>query len=209
VDYFQIGHWAVKPVSTGGTYEEFSPSTSLRDHLRIATTSEDALLLEKLVVARKRIEARTLRSCFKRQFDLVFDSFPNDMSPIRLPRLPLVSIDSVTWFDWSGNAHVLSSSGYFMDDYSEPGRLCLRYGTNWPFWPLGARPQLAGIVRFTAGYSTTPESGIPDPLVEAIRKLATELYENREAVAIGNSVIEALPFGYEDMLSEFVLPEVG
>lgn len=207
MDYFQVGHWAVKAVSTGGTYEEFSPSTSLRDHLRIVTSSEDALLLEKLAVARKRIEGRTLVSCFRNQYDLAIDRFPCDGSPIRLPRRPFVSVDRVTYFQTDGTSQDFGSSGFFVDAYSDPGRLCLKSGYAWP---TGTRPQVGGVIRFTAGYSTTPASGVPDPLVEAIRKLATELYENREGLAVGNGLtVSELPFGIEDMLSEFLLPEVG
>lgn len=205
MDYLQVGHWGVSAVTTGASTQEFSPSTSLRDHLRIATSTEDLLLLEKLVVARKRVEARTLRQCFRGQFDMAIDRFPCDQSPIRIPRLPLVAVDLVTWYDSSGTATVFGSSGYFVDTYGEPGRLCLKTGYTWP---TATRRQVAGVIRFTAGYSTTPASGIPDPLVEAIRKLATELYENREANVIG-SIVNALPLGYDELLSEYLLPEVG
>ena len=205
MDYFQVGHWAVSAVSTGASTAELDASSTLRDHLRITTSSEDALLTEKLVVARKRIEGRTLRPCFRGQFDLVIDRFPCDGSPIRLPRLPLVSVDSVWSYNTLGSSSQFSSSGYFVDAYSEPGRLCLQSGYTWP---TGRRTQVAGIVRFTAGYSTGNVSAIPDPLVEAIRKLATELYENREAVNVGN-VVSELPLGLEEMLSEYLLPEVG
>ena len=206
MDYYQVGHWALTAVSTGASPVELDPSTSLRDHLRITTTTEDTLLLEKLVVARKRVEARTLRSCFRTQFDLAIDRFPCDRSPIRLPRMPPVSVDRVTYFDIDGTSQDFGSSGWFLDAYSEPGRLCLKSGYAWP---LATRPQVGGVVRFTAGYSTAAASGIPDPLVEAIRKLATELYENREGVSVGNSVNEPLPFGIDDLIAEFLLPEVG
>lgn len=207
MDYYQVGHWAVAAVTTGASTCEFDPSTSLRDHLRIVTSSEDSLLLEKLVVARKRIEGRTQRQCFKGQYDLAIDRFPCDGGPIRMPRLPLVSVDRVQWYGTTGGVTTLSTDAYFVDTYSEPGRLCLASGYTWP---TGTRAQIGGVIRFTAGYSTTPASGIPDPLVEAIRKLATDLYENREAVFIGDerSIVE-LPLGLEAMVSDYLLPEVG
>jgi hypothetical protein len=73
---------------------------------------------------------------------------------------------------------------------------------------MATRPQVGGVIRFTAGYSSTPGNGIPDPLLETIRKLGTELYENREAVSIGN-IVNELPLGYDELLSEYLLPEVG
>lgn len=206
MDYIQVGHWAVSVVSTGASTGELDATTTLREHLRIASSSEDAFLQEKLVIARKRIEGRTLRSSFRNQYDLAIDRFPCDDSPIRLPRLPPVSVDRVTYFDADGTSQDFGSSGWFLDAYSEPGRLCLKSGFTWP---TATRPQVGGVIRFTAGYSTGNVSAIPDPLVEAMRKLASELYENREAVSIGNSVNERLPYGVEDLIEEFLLPEVG
>lgn len=201
-----VGHWGLSAVSTGTSTQEFSPSTSLRDHLRITQTTEDELLQEKLAVARRRIEARTQRPCFQSQFDLAVDRFPWDGGPIRLPRMPAVSIDAITYFDSNGVVHTFSSSGYFLDSYSEPPRVCLNTGS---MWPLATRLRVGGVIRFTAGYSTTPASGIPDPLVEAIRKLATELYENREGSMLGHSPDQILPYGIEEMIAEYLPIEIG
>jgi hypothetical protein len=73
------------------------------------------------------------------------------------------------------------------------------------------RPQVGGRhpLHRSTGTRRRPASGIPDPLVEAVRKLATELYENREAASLGNSVNEPLPYGLEEMIAEFLDVEVG
>lgn len=201
-----VGHWGLQPVTTGASTQQFSPSTSLRDHLRIVTTGEDALLQEKLNVAQWRIERRTQRRCFVNQFDYAIERFPWDGSPLKLPVLPLVSVDSITYFDTNGNQFTFSSSQYFADTYSEPGRVCLVSGS---MWPLGTRLRVGGVIRFTAGYSTTPSGGIPDPLVEAIRKLATELYENREASMMGHGLDQLIPYTIEDLIQEFLVVEVN
>jgi uncharacterized phiE125 gp8 family phage protein len=205
VDYLQIGHWGLAAVSTGASTDEPLSVADLRGHIRFGSDTDDFVIAQKITAARQRIERRTLRACLRAQFDLAFDRFPCDGRPIRLPRLPLVSVDTVTSYSLTGTPTVMSSSGYFIDAYSEPGRLCLKSGYTWP---TATRDQVGGVIRFTAGYSTTPASGIPDPLVEAIRKLVTEHYENREVVAIGN-IVSTLPLGYDEMLSEYLLPEVG
>jgi uncharacterized phiE125 gp8 family phage protein len=205
VDYYQVGHWALSPVSTGASTEEPIGVADMRGHLRVPSDTDDFVISGKLAAARQRIEARTLRPCLRAQYDLAIDRFPGDGSPIRLPRLPLVSVQRVTYFDVDGTSQDFGSSGFQVDTYSEPGRLCLKSGYTWP---SATRPQVAGVIRFTAGYSSTAGVGIPDPLVEAIRKLTTELYENREAVNIGN-IVNALPLGYDEMLSEYLLPEIG
>lgn len=210
MDYIKVGHWAITPVTTGASTEALSAASVLRDHVRIGSSSgsstEDAILGEKLLVAQRKIEGVTLRPFFRAQFDLAIDRFPCDGSPIRLPRLPLYSVDSIWSFGTDGSSSQFSSSGWFVDSYSEPGRVCLNSGFTWP---TGRRPQVAGIVRFTAGYSTGNVSAIPDPLLEATRKLATELYESREPVQVGNSVVSELPLGYQELLADFLNVEVA
>lgn len=208
MDYIQVGHWGVVPVTTGASTEGFA-ATLVRDHAR-ASSSEDTVLAEKLAAAKRRIEGRTQRRYFREQFDMVVDRFPADGCPIRLPWMPAVSVQSIWSYDTEGTSSEFGSSGWFVDTYSEPGRVCLRSAT---CWPSGRRNQVAGIIRFTAGYSTGYSTGgalagIPDPMLEAVRKLATELYENREAASLGNSVNEPLPYGLEDLLEEFIPVEV-
>lgn len=210
MDYIQIGRWGIAPVTTGASTEALSVATVLRDHLRIVSSSgsstEDTIVSEKLGIAQRKVEGRTLRPFYRAQFDFIFNRFPCDGSPIRLPRMPLVSVDSIWSFGTDGSSSQFGSSGWFIDTINEPGRVCLNQGFTWP---SGRRAVNGGLIRFTAGYSTGGVSGIPDPLLEAVRKLATELYENREAVQIGNSVVGALPFGLEDMLADYIPVEVG
>lgn len=204
MDYLRIGHWSVQPVSTGMSTQEPLDVEDVRNHLRESDTA-DAVIAPKIAVARQRIENRTLRPMLRAQFDFAFERFPCDGQPIRLPRMPAVSVERVTLFDSQGSSQDFGSSGWFLDTYSEPGRLCLNYGY---LWPIATRPFVGGVIRFTAGYTTMPGEGIPDPLLEAVRKLATDLYENREASSLGNSVNEPLPYGIEEMIADYLLPEV-
>jgi uncharacterized phage protein (predicted DNA packaging) len=45
---------------------------------------------------------------------------------------------------------------------------------------------------------------VPAPVVEAVRRIAADLYENREASLVGASVTE-LPFGIADLLGPYRL----
>jgi uncharacterized phiE125 gp8 family phage protein len=201
-----LGHIAIVPVSTGSSTGVVLSAADLRDHLRLPTSTEDALLEGKIAAALRKIESRIEGPLLRAQYDQAIDRFPCGLEPILLRRSPGVSVDRVTSYGTTGGATVLSTDAYFLDTYSVPPRLCLNSGYTWP---TGTRKYVAGVIRFTAGYSTSASSGIPDPLVEAMKKLATELYENREASSLGNSVNEPLPFGVEELLSEFVQPEFG
>ena len=205
-----VGHVAIVPVSTGTSTDEPVSVGSLLAHLRLGTSSEasaadQVLVAEKNTAARKRIEARTERSLLRNPFDQAIDRFPGDGSPIRLLRSPLVSVASVTSYNTTGGATVLSTDAYYVDTFNEPGRLCLHAGYTWPTATRGA---LGGVIRFTAGYSTDA-AGIPDPLKEAVRKLATDLYENREASSPGTSVPAPLPFGIDDLIQDYIFVEFG
>jgi uncharacterized phiE125 gp8 family phage protein len=206
VDYIRIGHWGVAGVSTGTSTEEPVSVDDFRAHLRLEGDTDDVTLAGKLAAARGRIVQRTCRPFMRDEFDFGFDRYPCDGGPIRLPRWPLVSVASVKYYDALSVLQTMSSSQYFVDTISEPGRLCLNVGYTWP---SSLRSHMAGLVRFTAGYTTNRAVGIPDPLLEAMRKLATELYENREAASIGNSVNEPLPFGVEELVAPYDLIEVG
>jgi hypothetical protein len=86
------------------------------------------------------------------------------------------------------------------------GRVCLNSGYTWP---TATRPQVVGRHPVHGGLQHRRVGGFPDPLKEAVRKLATELYENREASSLGNSVNEPLPFGIEELISDYTFPEFG
>lgn len=205
-----VGHWSIVPVSTGGSTGVLLEAEDLRPHLRLgaATTDapdEDDLIESKLATAVRLLEGELSQPFLRKQYDQMIDRFPCGSEPLRLERWPLVSVDSVTSYDTDGTATVMSSSDYFVDTYSRPGRLCLQTGATWP---AGTRDQVAGVIRFTAGHGTDA-MGVPDPLKEAALKFATELYENREAASLGNSVNEPLPFGIEELIAEFRLVEFG
>jgi hypothetical protein len=178
VDYYQVGHWAVSPVTTGASTWEFDPSRRLRDHLRRESSEDDVRSLEKLVVARKRIEGGTLRPLLPGQYDLAIDRFPCDGSPIRIAAdaaglgRPRHAYD--TW-------HVvgLRLERLLRRHLQRARAVCLNSGY---CWPTGTR------ARSAASSGSPPATHDArrrdsDPLVEAIRKLATELYENREAAS--------------------------
>lgn len=199
-------HGVVVPVSTGSSTGVVLTAADLRDHLRLPTSTEDALLEGKIAAALRTIEARIEGPLLVAQYDQAIDRFPYQDDPIRLLKTPGVAVQSVTSYGTTGGATVLSTDAYFLDAYSRPPRLCLNAGY---CWPTAVRRSVAGVIRFTAGYSTSASSGIPDPLIEAMKKLATDLYENREASSLGNSVNAPLPFGVDELLSEFVQPEFG
>jgi len=124
--------------------------TEAKLHLQVDVTADDALIYALRLAAREQVEADTNRSLISTVWDLWFDRFP-DGRAIELSRSPVSAIASVTSYDDDDVAVVLSASDYLADLKSEPGRVVLVDGASWP---TDLRPANAGVVRFTAGYTS-------------------------------------------------------
>lgn len=99
------------------------------------------------------------------------------MQFLRVPRPPLKSVSSITYVDSTGVTTTWASSNYSVDTYSEPGRITLVYGGEWPT----IRQQANSVqVQFIAGASTT--TGIDEAYKTAIKLLADHWYNHRAAV---------------------------
>jgi uncharacterized phiE125 gp8 family phage protein len=162
------------------------------------------------------VEDRTHRYFFQTSCALHLDAFPDESTGvIHVPASPLVSVTSITSYDTTDAATVMSSSDYTVDTYSEPGRISLRDDGEWPD---DLRTVNGGKVICTVGYSTSTGGGggstsLPvecAPMVSAVKLLLAHLYENRQQVlmAPGATVALDLPYGVDYLLSGLTLPEV-
>ena len=145
-------------------------------YARVAHSVEDALINSWIKAARKLAEDYQHRSYVEQVYRMTYDSFPNTC--IDFPRPPLISVDSVKYYDTDDTETVFGSSNYFVDLNSEVGRLSLNYGVAWPTVTL--RPINAVIIDFTTGYGVDA-STVPDSVKNAIYIYCTHMYENRES----------------------------
>jgi uncharacterized phiE125 gp8 family phage protein len=141
-------------------------------------TADDTLLTQLIATARERYEAYTQRVPLHGTYDAVLDDFPAGC-PLSLSRVPLVSITSVTGYtdtdvtDTGGTA--MSSTGYYVDTASQPGRLVPLGGATYP---TATRVANAAIVRFVAGYSSD-STGVPDDVLTDLYTMVARAYEHR------------------------------
>ncbi len=120
---------------------------------------------------------------------LYLDAFP---AQIRLPRPPVASITSIEYLDTDGNLQTLATTVYQSDLISEPPRIMLAEGQNWPSTQSGTYNVVT--VTYVAGY--TDAASVPAAFKTAIKMWAGDLYEHREArLDLGGSlrVIEDNP----------------
>lgn len=151
----------------------------IEDHLRLSETStgaEDTLLLTFQTVARRYCERIQNRAYLHQTLRLTLDAFPRG-DCIVLPRPPLVSISSITYYGTGGTANAMTASAYYADTAGEPGRVCLAYGETWPHATL--RPTNGVEVQYVAGYGSV-QSVVPAEVRQAIKLIVGHMYEHRE-----------------------------
>lgn len=177
-----------------------------RLHLRLDTEGsppahpDDSLVEVLISVAREAAEQYTACAIVQQDYTLALDAFPE--KEIVLGTWPVNSIAAVTYKDSDNQVQTLSSSEYFLDNFSKPAKLHLQPGKAWPATATVAN---CVAVQFNAGH-TDEDSPNPYPLPKAVKQalllLIGHLYENREAIAtiIGGSK-EELPMGAAYLLT--------
>jgi len=164
-------------------------------HMRIAGSDDDGLIAGYLMAAIQSAERQTNLLLATQTWELTLERFPAETGSadgvLRLPRSPVQSITSITYIDSAGATQTFSASDYALDKDVAPACIAPTFGKVWP--TPRVQPN-AVTVRFVAGYTQ-----IPEPIRAAILLLVGHLYENREAVLVGQSPAE-LPLGVDALL---------
>lgn len=117
-----------------------------------------------------------------------------------LPLPPIVSVQSVRYYNADGVLTTLSPSAYYVDDYG--ARIMLVDGTSWP--TTQTRPN-AVLVRYQAGYSLAGDSPNPYPLPFSLKAamllVLGGLYENREDEA--EKAVYEMPLGAKSLMMPY------
>ena len=172
-------------------------------HLRIepAVTDDDALIGALIRSAREACESFTNRALVERGLALTLDAWPAKRDApvdegwregtcsagngrwLSLPRPPLRSVTEVRLYDEADGVTVWPAARYFVDTASEPGRLVARSGVSWP---IAGRAANGIEIRYLAGYApddsgspTDYVGAIPAALIDGIKRLVAQLYEQR------------------------------
>lgn len=154
-------------------------------HLRVDSSDEDPLISSYLTAAREMCELETRRAFVTQTFELAIEDWPID-GCLPLPRPPLQSVISITYWTSDNTQLTLSAADYLVDTVSEPGVVRLGYNKRWPSATL--RPGPAITLRYVAGYGLA--AAVPQRYTQAILLLTGHFYENREQVATGVTVVQ-------------------
>ncbi len=160
-------------------------------HLRVDHADEDALRDALVAGATHLVEVRTDRALLEQTWRYQLDEFPAQEA-IELYPAPILSVESITYLDGDGALQTLPVADYQVDSFSEPGRVAIAPTVS--NWPDTEDERLAAVtIEYKAGYGTAA-ADVPEGLVQAVKLLVGNWYENREAttpVAM-RSVPEAL-----------------
>jgi uncharacterized phiE125 gp8 family phage protein len=169
-----------------------------KKHCRIETDDENTLIEGFIKAAREHCEKFQNRAYCQQTFELWLDAFPT-VGQIQIPRPPLISVESIKYYDVDNVEHEFSDEEYFVDTKNEPGWVVLNYGSCWPTETL--RPANGVCVIFTAGYEPgdyDDAENVPADVKSAIKLLVGHLFENRESTSATD--LKEIPKGVNDLL---------
>ena len=170
----------------------------VKTHLRVDGDALDSVLSPLIEAATDFVERETRQTLRPTSFRLYLDGFPAERE-IKLPRLPLVSVDAVRYVA-SGIERTLHPIAYAADPSgSKPGRLALGYDQSWP---VADRVPSAAYIDFTAGHA----GNCPATLKTLVAMVAGHYLEHPEAAV--DRRIEAVPLAVESIINLHAYPEV-
>jgi hypothetical protein len=203
-------------------------ATSLmKTYLGVDDAADDVVIQEAIIASRQAIENYTGRSFINTvwnlwldnwprgkggdypegSFDLPINAFDDTKIFIDVPRPPLVSVASVTYYNTSNVSAVFSSASYFVDSKSTPGRIVLNSGSSWPSVLL--RPANGIDIEFTAGYGTAV-TDVPDAIILAHKQMTkfnyrvmTGAYEQGETPVFASDQNKT---GLTDFVEKLLMP---
>lgn len=155
------------------------------DHLRAPNGSvEDDWIEQAVRTATRMGERDTHRSWVPQTLALKLDHFPCGSDDIRLPRPPIIEVDSITYVDVDGVTQTLNDSLYALQetgrDVQIDGRIALAPDQVWPETQSGKRQAVT--VTYRAGYVAvgSPETvDVPEDLIHGVLLVVGELYKQR------------------------------
>lgn len=201
----------------------------VRQHLRVIDSSEDAWINLALTKAREQAEVQCRRALITQQWLMTMDKFPGpslstssanwygpswgtgpgpltvtrpdgvSQNEIYVPRPPLVTIDSIMYYDDNGTLQTLDMSAYIVDANTEPARIVPAVGASWP----STQNRVNAVqVTFTCGYGAAG-SAVPAGIRIWLLMMTGTLFENRELIAILNrGGVKELPI-FDGLLDDY------
>lgn len=183
-------------ISVTAPANEIVTLTEVKTQCRIDGTDEDTHI-ENIIIPSARLSVETFlrRSLITQTWRLRLHEWPM-AGVIRLPSPPLQSVTSVEYYDENGDEYTFASSNYIVD--TDGGLIILKGSANWPTTKLLSSNGVK--ITYVAGYGDEAND-VPVAIKQACLLMCGDLYENREAILIGQGIsVMELPVAYERLL---------
>jgi uncharacterized phiE125 gp8 family phage protein len=162
-------------------------------HLRLETTADDDYVTALIAAATAFFEDQANLKLITQTVRL---SLPDFTAVIRLPRMPVQSVDSVKYLDAGGTLQTLATTDYTVSLDPPQAVIVPAYGKTWPSVRCG-QPQ--GVqVDFVAGYGDTA-AAVPALIKHGLKFLVAHWYAQREPVA--GAALAEVPMAVDAILS--------
>tara|TARA_R110000868_G_scaffold23387_2_gene94415 strand:- start:124 stop:708 length:585 start_codon:yes stop_codon:yes gene_type:complete len=163
-------------------------------YLRLNDDSEQSLVTSLISAARGIVEGQTWRPLISQVWATQLDFSEVNTSVIRINKAPIISIDTITYYDSNNALQTLSASNWESDIYGSPARVRLKTP------PIVYERMNALQVNFTAGYANA--AAVPNDIKSALYMIIGHLYENRQDVVTGTQVNE-IPMASKYLLEPY------
>ena len=150
--------------------------------LRLNDDSEQTFVTTLITIARQIVEGQTWRPLISQTWSLQFDKSELTLFISNINKAPIISIDTVSYYDTDNVLQTLSPTLYETDIYGNPARFRLKSIPS-VYDRMGAL-----IVNFVCGY--TNAAAVPQAIKQAMLLIIGHLYENRQDVVTGTQVNE-------------------
>jgi uncharacterized phiE125 gp8 family phage protein len=164
------------PATEPLTYSE------VKAFLRLNDDSEQTFVTTLITIARQIVEGQTWRPLISQSWALQFDKSELNLFISNINKAPIISIDTVSYYDTDNVLQTLSPTLYETDIYGNPARFRLKS------IPMVYDRMGALIVNFVCGY--TNAAAVPQAIKQAMLLIIGHLYENRQDVVTGTQVNE-------------------
>jgi len=172
-------------LKTGPTVEPVSLKET-KNHLKVDSDDDNALISALITTARQMAEKETGRAFITQTWEMFLDSVSSE---IEIPKPPLQAAGLViTVIDGAGDETVVEATTYDIDaSENSRGRVRPKSGCVWPTH----RGFASFIIEFKAGYGDTADK-VPEIARQAILQIIGHLYENRGGEGVVKARVQAI-----------------
>jgi uncharacterized phiE125 gp8 family phage protein len=143
-------------------------------HCRADKDIENEWFEDAIASAREDAEDYLRRAIIKQTLQLTFDGFPE--LPVKLPRSPVISVDSITAYDIDNTATTIALTNFIVDTKPSPAIITNVEDYTWP--DIELRDLNSFVIQYTAGYASSA-AGVPKFIKNAMKIHVCHFYENR------------------------------